>query len=51
MNVQPIVAPTEYPNYVAAGRNIIKSDFASTRLLATVLVELPPLRLYTMSYF
>lgn len=26
MNVQAIVVPTKYPNYVAVGENIIKSD-------------------------
>lgn len=31
MNVQAIVVPTKYPNYVAVGRNIIKSDLAPVR--------------------
>lgn len=31
MNVQAIVVPTKYPNYVAVGGNIIKSDPAPVR--------------------
>lgn len=31
MNVQAIVVPTKYPNYVAVGENIIKSDPAPVR--------------------
>lgn len=31
MNVQAIVVPTKYPNYVAVGGNIIKSDLAPVR--------------------
>lgn len=35
MNVQAIVVPTKYPNYVAVGGNIIKSDLAPVRRLRT----------------
>lgn len=35
MNLQAIVVPTKYPNYVAVGGNIIKSDLAPVRRLRT----------------